>query len=198
MRCGTASLSVPPWRHEGRPNPGSARSCLTSIRYSVRHVQQDQDQAFLLRCHLFSLTCLTSLTCQNRPLPGIFQNQVQITLVTAALDAGVPLRDVQEAASHTDPRTTIRYDRARGSLDRHPTYIVAAYIAGAARLSVSAVNGSAWRPHRQADNRRPPDDNGDETVTDREHNTNANRRSERKRTECRSRGWLSRSGRSAR
>jgi integrase/recombinase XerD len=53
--------------------------------------------------------------------------------ITAALDAGVPLRDVQEAASHADPRTTIRYDRARGSLDRRATYIVAAYIAGAAR-----------------------------------------------------------------
>jgi integrase/recombinase XerD len=50
-----------------------------------------------------------------------------------ALDAGVPLRDVQEAASHADPRTTIRHDRARGSLDRHATYIVAAYVAGAAR-----------------------------------------------------------------
>jgi integrase/recombinase XerD len=53
--------------------------------------------------------------------------------ITAALDAGVPLRDVQEAASHADPRTPIRYDRARGSLDRHATYIVAAYVAGAAR-----------------------------------------------------------------
>ena len=48
--------------------------------------------------------------------------------ITAALDAGVPLRDVQEAASHADPRTTIGYDRARGSLDRHATYIVAAYV----------------------------------------------------------------------
>ena len=28
--------------------------------------------------------------------------------ITAALDAGVPLRDVQEAASHADPRTTMR------------------------------------------------------------------------------------------
>ena len=53
--------------------------------------------------------------------------------ITAALEAGVPLRDVQEAASHADPRTTMRYDRARGSLDGHATYIVAAYIAGAAR-----------------------------------------------------------------
>jgi integrase/recombinase XerD len=53
--------------------------------------------------------------------------------ITAALDAGVLLRDVQEAASHADPRTTMRYDRARGSLDQHATYIVAAYIEGAAR-----------------------------------------------------------------
>ena len=53
--------------------------------------------------------------------------------ITAVLDAGVPLPDVQEAASHAGPRTTMRYDRARGSLDRHATYIVAAYIAGAAR-----------------------------------------------------------------
>lgn len=53
--------------------------------------------------------------------------------ITAALDAGVPLRDVQEASSHADPRTTMRYDRARVSLDRHATYIVAAVVAGAAR-----------------------------------------------------------------
>jgi len=50
-----------------------------------------------------------------------------------SLDAGVPLSDAQEAASHADPRTTMRYDRARGSLDRHASYIVAAYIAGAVR-----------------------------------------------------------------
>ena len=53
--------------------------------------------------------------------------------ITAALDAGVPLRDVQEAASHADPRTTMRYDRARVSLDRHATDIVSAFVAGAAR-----------------------------------------------------------------
>jgi hypothetical protein len=35
-------------------------------------------------------------------------------------------RDVQKAASHADPRTAMRYDRARVSLDRHATYIVAA------------------------------------------------------------------------
>lgn len=51
--------------------------------------------------------------------------------ITAALDAGVPLRDVQEAASHADPRTTSRYDRNRVSLDRHAAYSVATFIAGA-------------------------------------------------------------------
>jgi integrase/recombinase XerD len=68
---------------------------------------------------------------------GIAKNVSPHTLrhafITAALDAGVPLRDVQEAASHADPRTTTRYDRARTSLDRHATYIVATYVAGAAR-----------------------------------------------------------------
>jgi integrase/recombinase XerD len=48
-------------------------------------------------------------------------------------NAGVPLRDVQEAASHADPRTTMRYDRARVSLDWPASYIVAVYFAGAAR-----------------------------------------------------------------
>jgi site-specific recombinase XerD len=55
------------------------------------------------------------------------------SFITAALDAGVALRDVQEAASHADPRTTMRYDRARHSLDRYATYIVATFLAGASR-----------------------------------------------------------------
>ena len=48
---------------------------------------------------------------------------------TTMLDAGVDLRDVQIAARHADPRTTMRYDRARQNLDRHPNYILAAYMA---------------------------------------------------------------------
>jgi hypothetical protein len=36
----------------------------------------------------------------------------------------VDLRDVQIAARHADPRTTMRYDRARKNLDRHPNYIL--------------------------------------------------------------------------
>jgi integrase/recombinase XerD len=49
--------------------------------------------------------------------------------VTLALDAGVPLRDVQDAAGHADPRTTRRYDRGRHSLDRAATFAVAAFVA---------------------------------------------------------------------
>jgi integrase/recombinase XerD len=51
------------------------------------------------------------------------------TFVTTMLDAGVDLRDVQIAARHADPRTTMRYDRARQNLDRHPNYILAAFLA---------------------------------------------------------------------
>ena len=52
--------------------------------------------------------------------------------ITNALDAGVPIRDVQVAARHSDPATTSRYDRARASLDRHAIHTLTAYVAGAA------------------------------------------------------------------
>ncbi len=52
--------------------------------------------------------------------------------ITAVLDAGVPLRDAQVFARHSDPRITTRYDRARMNLDRHPSYILAGFLAGAA------------------------------------------------------------------
>jgi integrase/recombinase XerD len=60
------------------------------------------------------------------------------TFVTTMLDAGVSLRDVQIAARHCDPRTTMRYDRARKNLDRHPNYIVAAFMASGTEPSVRA------------------------------------------------------------
>jgi integrase/recombinase XerD len=39
------------------------------------------------------------------------------TFVTTMLDAGADLRDVQIAGRHADPRTTMRYDRARNNLE---------------------------------------------------------------------------------
>jgi integrase/recombinase XerD len=68
------------------------------------------------------------VTCRAGIAKRVGPHTLRHAFIIAALDAGVPLRDVQEAASHTDPRTTMRYDRARTSLDRHATYV-----AGAAR-----------------------------------------------------------------
>ena len=62
-------------------------------------------------------------------LPRVHPHMLRHTLVTTMLDAGVDLRDVQIAARHADPRTTIRYERAPKNLDRHPNYTLAAYMA---------------------------------------------------------------------
>ncbi|QKW13638.1 tyrosine-type recombinase/integrase [Verrucosispora sp. NA02020] len=62
-------------------------------------------------------------------MPRMHPHMLRHTFVTTMVDAGVSLRDVQIAARHADPRTTMRYDRARKNLDRHPNYILAAYMA---------------------------------------------------------------------
>lgn len=46
--------------------------------------------------------------------------------ITGALEAGGSLRDVQAMAGHADARTTERYDRMRGRLDKSPVYALAA------------------------------------------------------------------------
>jgi hypothetical protein len=59
---------------------------------------------------------------RNRPTSaGAQQRAAELTDLRAATQRTGPL------SGHPD------YDRARGSLDRHATYIVAAFIAGAAR-----------------------------------------------------------------
>ncbi|MET7809221.1 tyrosine-type recombinase/integrase [Micromonospora chersina] len=62
-------------------------------------------------------------------MPRMHPHMLRHTFVIPMLDAGVSLRDVQTAARHADPRTTMRYDRARKNLDLHPDYILAAYMA---------------------------------------------------------------------
>jgi site-specific recombinase XerD len=62
-------------------------------------------------------------------LSRMHPHMLRHTFVTTMLDAGVDLRDVQVAARHAEPRTTMRYDRARKNLDRHPNYILAAFMA---------------------------------------------------------------------
>ncbi|GAA3614086.1 site-specific tyrosine recombinase XerD [Kineosporia mesophila] len=69
---------------------------------------------------------------KNAGIPGaerISPHSMRHTYATTALDAGVPLRDVQDSMGHTDPRTTRLYDRSRDNLDRNATYAVAAVLA---------------------------------------------------------------------
>jgi integrase/recombinase XerD len=42
------------------------------------------------------------------------------TFVTTMLDAGVSRATYRSRPGHADPRTTMRYHRARMNLDRHP------------------------------------------------------------------------------
>jgi len=70
------------------------------------------------------LLALNGLRCIDRRA-GIAKRVGPHTLrhafITAAVDAGLPLREVREAASHADPRTTMR--DGPPVLDRHATYI---------------------------------------------------------------------------
>jgi len=66
-------------------------------------------------------------------LGHVHPHMLRAGFIMCALDAGVPLREVQIAACHADPRTATVYDKPRVSLDRHATYVVAALLAGAAR-----------------------------------------------------------------
>jgi len=67
--------------------------------------------------------------------PGLEQLQARLSahvlrhsFATLYLDAGGNLRDLQDQLGHAEPRTTRRYDRSRGQLDRSPAYTVAGYL----------------------------------------------------------------------
>jgi integrase/recombinase XerD len=61
--------------------------------------------------------------------PTLHPHDLRHTFITLSLDAGAPLRDVQDSAGHASANTTRRYDRSRGNIDRHATYTLAAYLA---------------------------------------------------------------------
>jgi integrase len=62
-------------------------------------------------------------------LGSVHPHMLRAAFIMAALDAGVPLRDVQLAARHADPRTTTIYDHRRQNFDRHAAYVVVAFVA---------------------------------------------------------------------
>jgi integrase/recombinase XerD len=55
---------------------------------------------------------------------------LRAAFIMCPLDAGVPLRAVQIAARHDDPRTTTVYDHRRQNFDKHAAYVVVAFVAG--------------------------------------------------------------------
>lgn len=57
-------------------------------------------------------------------------HRLRHAFATVALDAGVPIHDVQDSMGHADPRTTTRYNRNRFALDRNATHIVTAFLSG--------------------------------------------------------------------
>jgi site-specific recombinase XerC len=79
-----------------------------------------------------------TLEAYRHDLRGFFQwaadavhpHMLRAAFITAALDAGVPLRGVQLAARQADLRTTTIYDRRRQNFDRHAAYVVVAFVAG--------------------------------------------------------------------
>lgn len=61
---------------------------------------------------------------------NITPHSLRHTAATLALDAGASLRKVQAFLRHADPKTTMRYDRARQALDGHAAYALAGHLAG--------------------------------------------------------------------
>lgn len=50
--------------------------------------------------------------------------------ITNALESGASLRKVMNLARHTEPRTTMRYDRNRTNLYDHAVHSLVAFLAG--------------------------------------------------------------------
>jgi len=125
-----AAIITPTVAARGTAKSGIRRLVPHGYLTLPRHVWQGRDQALSSSLLSFGLTCLPCLTNRNRLWPGILHDRGEITCVTNALDAGVPLRDAQILARHADPRTTEHYDRARGNLDRHGVHFLTAYVAG--------------------------------------------------------------------
>jgi integrase/recombinase XerD len=67
----------------------------------------------------------------NELAASLSPHSLRHAFATLNLDAGASLRDLQDALGHASPRTTRRYDRSRGNLDRSPGYLLAGYISSA-------------------------------------------------------------------
>jgi integrase/recombinase XerD len=74
------------------------------------------------------LRCATRAGLDPEVVAQLTPHSTRATYATSNLAAGTPLRDVQYALGHEDPRTTEGYDRSDLQLDRHPSSRLAAVI----------------------------------------------------------------------
>jgi site-specific recombinase XerC len=70
-------------------------------------------------------------------LGHVHPHMLRAAFLIAALDPGVPLREVQLAARQADPGTTTIHDRRRQNLDRHAAYVVVTFV-----MSGSSTGGA--------------------------------------------------------
>lgn len=68
---------------------------------------------------------------------NVSPHSLRRTFCTAGLTQGVPLREMQIAMRHVDPKTTGRYDMAKNNMDRHASHRVA--------YRRAAVGEADWR-----------------------------------------------------
>ena len=61
-------------------------------------------------------------------LDRVHPHVLRAPFIMAALDAGVPLRDVRPAARDADSLITTIHDRRRQNFDRHAAYAVVAFV----------------------------------------------------------------------
>jgi Phage integrase family/Hexapeptide repeat of succinyl-transferase len=86
-------------------------------------------------------------------LGAVHPHMLRAAFIMAALDAGLPLRDVQIVARHADARTTTIYDWRRQTFDRHAAYVVVAFVAGGL-ISAPASSGTLRVLSRPVERRR--------------------------------------------
>lgn len=58
----------------------------------------------------------------------ISPHSLRHTFVTLSFESGAAIEDVQNAVGHRDPKTTVRYNRARQQLKRNPAHVLAQFL----------------------------------------------------------------------
>lgn len=138
--AGSGRVAEPGLRHDGLKFSGKggkpADICLPiPVMRAVRVVVDGRTTGLLLRNRAGNaLTTLDARHLVDRiamiaDCRHITPHGLRRTFCTAGLVSGVPMRDMQIAMRHADPRTTGLYDLARDNKDRRASHRVASFLA---------------------------------------------------------------------